>query len=496
MSLPTSAGTPERAAAIDAVRSAVPHVTISDDVGLVGRRSTDRSALLGPHMAAQTADSLAEAVATPADEAQVVELLAACARHRVPVVPRGAGTSNFGQTIPLDGGIVVDLSALTGVIAVGDGSVRALAGTMLDDIDEALEPHGAELRIHPSSKRMSTIAGFVIGGHGGIGSMRFGGLADVGNVIGLRVVTAEEEPRVLELRGASTSLVQFSFGMNGVVTEVEVATTARREWRDVMFSFDDLGAAMRFGCDMTVADGLELKNCMPMNAALASHLTPLQEFLPEGRDAALAMVAPSALEGAADVARRHGGRMTMDVRTGEGPRGFPGYEYTWGHAMWWLRKSQPTLAAVLFLLPEERPVESLLELVERTPGDPWVGCTCQRIGGRPSPQVAYGIDGSVPGRLAEVSAIAEELGCLVVNNHRPKLTSSSIRGFSAEQRAFKADVDPHGILNPGKLEDPDPDDGVVTGTEADAMTASGWASRFGSHAAPVTSGSGSSAGYR
>lgn len=473
MALPTTAGTPERVAAIQAVRAAVPSVPISDEAGLIRRRSTDRSALLGPHMAVQTNESLAEAVAVPADEEEVVALLAACARHRVPVVPRGAGTSNFGQTIPLDGGIVVDLSGLVGVTDMGDGWVRARAGTMLEHIDDELEPQGAELRIHPSSKRMSTLAGFVIGGHGGIGSMRFGGLADVGNVTGLRVVTAEPEPRILELRGADTGLVQFSFGMNGVVTEVEVATTAHREWRDVMYVFDDLDAAMRFGWDMTVSDGLEVKNCMPMNAAMAAHLTPLAEFLPEGRAAALAMVAPAAVDGAADVARRHGGRITMDVRTGDGPRGFPGYEYTWGHAMWWLRKGQPTLAEVLFLLPEHRPVESLLELVERTPGEPWVSCTCQRIGGRPSPQVAYGIDGSVPGRLAEVSAIAEELGCLVVNIHRPKLTKASIRGFSAEQRAFKADVDPFGILNPGKL-----DDDLTTGTEADALTASGWASRF------------------
>lgn len=58
---------------------------------------------------------------------------------------------------------------------------------------------------------MSTAAGFVIGGHGGVGSMRHGGLADLGNVAGLRVITVEEEPKVIELRGADTGLVQFSF---------------------------------------------------------------------------------------------------------------------------------------------------------------------------------------------------------------------------------------------------------------------------------------------
>ncbi|CAN5473075.1 FAD-binding oxidoreductase [soil metagenome] len=472
---------PSRIEALAAVQRDAPDVLISQDMDLVRRRSTDRSALLGPLMAVETSGAVADAVAAPVDEEQVIALLAACARHGVPVVPRGAGTSNFGQTIPLDGGIVVDLSALTGVLAVTPGSVRCRAGTMLPDIDEALAPHGTELRIHPSSKRMSTAAGFVIGGHGGIGSIRYGGLADLGNVMGLRVITAETTPRVIELRGEDTSLVQFSFGMSGVVTEVEFATTTAWEWRDVMIVFDSLGDAMRFGVELTVNDGLDVKNCMMMNPSMAAHLTPLSEFLPDGHAAALCMVAPHALEGVADMAAHHGGRVTMDMRTGDGPRGFPGYEYTWGHAMWWLRKQQSTLAEVLFLLPEHDPVGALDTLVAGVEGDAWVSSTCQRIGGHAAPQVAFGIDGSVPGQLAKVSAAAEALGCLVVNIHRPKLTSASIRGFGPRQRAFKADVDPHGIMNPGHLEDeipsePSPGDGSASG--ADALEASGWATRF------------------
>lgn len=479
-------GTQARTDAIAAVQAEVPHVTITDDADLVRRRSIDRSAMLGPLMATEVGGSLADAVAVPTTEDEVIALVAACARHQVPVVPRGAGTSNFGQSIPLEGGIVIDLSRLVGVLHVDAERVRVRAGTLLPAVDAAAAPFGRELRIHPSSKRMSTAAGFVIGGHGGVGSIRHGGLADLGNVAGLRVVTLEDEPRVIELRGEETGLVQFSFGMSGLVTEVEFPLTVAHAWRDVALSFPTLGDAMRFGGDVTLSDGLDVKNCMPVDPTMASYLTPLAEFFPAGRAGALVMVAPHSVEPLADLARRRGGAVTLDVAVGEGPRGFPGYEYTWGHAMWWLRKQQPTLAEVLFLLPQVDPVGTLEALLDQIGGPAWVSSTCQRFAGRPAPQVALGVDGSDPNRIVEVAAAAEALDCLVVNIHQAKLGSSSIRDFGPAQRAFKASVDPHGICNPGHLAVPITDDEVAAargGDDAPAsvaagLAASGWSSRF------------------
>ncbi|MCU1455930.1 MAG: FAD-linked oxidase [Actinomycetia bacterium] len=471
-------GASTRADAIEAVRRDAPGVPITDDAELVRRRSTDRSAMLGPIMASEVGGSLADAVAIPADEAELIALVAACVRHEVPVVPRGAGTSNFGQSIPLEGGIVIDTSRIRGVLRIDADHVRVRAGTLLPAIDEAARPIGRELRIHPSSKRMSTAAGFVVGGHGGVGSMRHGGLADLGNVQGLRVITVEEEPRALELRGRDTGLVQFSFGMAGIVTEVEFPLTVSHAWRDVIVSFPTLADAMHFGDDLTRADGLDVKNCMPMEPGMASYLTPLQAHLPTGRAAALCMVAPASVEGLTDLAAERGGHVTMDVAMGDGPRSFPGYEYTWGHAMWWLRKGQPELAEVLFLLPERDPVGTLDELLSRVGGECWVSSTCQRFAGRPAPQVALGVDGSVPGRVVEVSAAAEALDCLVVNIHQAKLGSASIRDFGPQQRAFKAAVDPRGLCNPGHLADDLVDDRDTDGSESARLVASGWSSRW------------------
>ena len=53
----------------------------------------------------------------------------------------------------------------------------------MNDLDAATRPNGWELRMHPSTKRMATIGGFVGGGSGGIGSINYGGLREPGNIL-------------------------------------------------------------------------------------------------------------------------------------------------------------------------------------------------------------------------------------------------------------------------------------------------------------------------
>lgn len=50
-------------------------------------------------------------------------------------------------------------------------------------------------------------------------------LADLGNIAALRVLTLEETPRALEVRGSDVGLVHFSFGTAGIVTQVEMPST-------------------------------------------------------------------------------------------------------------------------------------------------------------------------------------------------------------------------------------------------------------------------------
>jgi FAD/FMN-containing dehydrogenase len=72
----------------------------------------------------------------------------------------------------------------------------------------------------------ATIGGFIAGGSGGVGSCTWGSLRDLGNIIRLRVVTMEAEPRILEFRGEELARVSHAYGTNGIITETRDAAGA------------------------------------------------------------------------------------------------------------------------------------------------------------------------------------------------------------------------------------------------------------------------------
>ena len=192
-----------------------------------------------------------DAIVSPKSEAEVIRVLAACHRHGMPVTPRGSGTGNYGQAMPLSGGVVLSLADMNEVTSIGPGRVVTGPGAVLAEIDRATRAHsGQELRMSPSTYNTASIGGFVAGGSGGVGSIRWGGLRDLGNVIRLRIVTMQAEPQVMELTGEDMLKVMHAYGTNGIITEVEMPLTASYDWIDVIVGFDDFMDAARFGNDL------------------------------------------------------------------------------------------------------------------------------------------------------------------------------------------------------------------------------------------------------
>ncbi|HVJ10765.1 MAG TPA: FAD-binding protein, partial [Burkholderiales bacterium] len=90
----------------------IPH---SQDANALRVKSADFS-WFSPIMSAALAGRTADVVLSPRSEEDVIRIAAACAKHRVPLVARGAGTGNFGQAVPLARGAVVEMLGLDRIL--------------------------------------------------------------------------------------------------------------------------------------------------------------------------------------------------------------------------------------------------------------------------------------------------------------------------------------------------------------------------------------------
>jgi FAD/FMN-containing dehydrogenase len=163
--------------ALDRLLNDLSDIQYTTEPALVRQKSRDFF-WYSPVLNRQLRDCTAQAVVSPRNEAEVVRVVAACVRHKVPVTARGGGTGNYGQAVPLEGGVVLDMTALDTIEWQRAGMLRTGPGRKLIDIDRETRPNGWELRMHPSTKRTATIGGFVAGGSGGIGSVTWGGLRE------------------------------------------------------------------------------------------------------------------------------------------------------------------------------------------------------------------------------------------------------------------------------------------------------------------------------
>ena len=417
---------------------------------IVRRRSRDffwYSPVLNEQLEGKSADL----IVAPRDEADVINVAAACARHRVPLTVRAGGTGNYGQAVPLHGGVLLDITALSAIEWTKPGALRVGVGAKLNSIDAELRPSGWELRMHPSTKRTATIGGFVAGGSGGIGSVTYGGLREPGNILAARVVTLEEEPRVIELRGDAAQKINRAYGTTGIITALEMPLAPVWNWIDIVVAFDDFLEAAAFGYEAALADGIVKKLLAPITWPIPSYFGALKPYCPEGQSILIAMIAEPSLESfKALLAGR--GTITLETPTDDGPGQVPLYEYTWNHTTLQVLKSDRTVTYLQCLYPQERLMEKVAEMRAMFPDEVLQHLEFIRFNGRVTcsglPVVRY----RDADRLNEIIRLHEDHEVYIANPHVYTVEDGSrYKRADADQLGFKHEVDPHGLLNPGKM---------------------------------------------
>jgi len=404
---------------------------------------------------------VADFVATPVSEAELIEVLRVCYAEDVPVTTRGTGTGNYGQAMPLAGGCILHLARMNAVKEITPGRVVCEPGVLLKNLDAACNETGQEIRMYSSTWATATIGGFIAGGSGGVGSVRWGSLRDPGNIIRLRVVTMEEEPRILEITGDALHRVSHAYGTNGIITEIEIPLAPAYDWRGIFLAFSDFEEALRYSYDLASCDGLLIKLATVFEAPIAKdYFQRVAPHVEEGDALVALMVAPHAMPGWETFTRHYDGARVIYI---EGETEWPKkpglvFEYGWNHTTLRALKVDPSITYLQIAYGTEDPVELVMKVKERLSPEVLQHVEVTRMNGRVSLGGLTLVKFSTEERLDEIVAIHEEMGAINFNPHRYTLEEGGRQSVDQRQLDFKREADPKGLLNPGKMiawDDPD-----------------------------------------
>ncbi|MGJ7496878.1 FAD-binding oxidoreductase [Variovorax sp. RT4R15] len=443
------------ATAIEQLLLELPDLDWITDESRVARLSQD-FAWFSPVLNRQLKDKRADAAVRPRTEDEIRALVSACVRRRVPITIRGSGTGNYGQTTPLAGGVVLDMTGYNALQWVRPGVARAQAGIRLGELEKQTKPTGQELRCLPSTYRSATLGGLFGGGFGGVGSINFGPLGAPGNVLGVRAMTIEAEPQVVELRGAEAMRMHHLWGTNGLVLELEVGLAPVHPWLETLVTFGDFDQALAFGDALAHAPGIVKREVAFFASPVPDHLAQLANHLPAGCHAVLSLVAESCEEPMLELAALHGGSVSYRKTAAEVHKSNRTLmEFTWNHTTLHALKVDKTLTYLQSSFVPGQHVQQITEMERLLGGEVLMHVEFLRnLEGLITCSALQLVRFTSEKRLDEIIHIHRERGVRINNPHTFIVEDGKAGGaLPPEIVAMKQRFDPHGLLNPGKLRD-------------------------------------------
>jgi len=354
--------------------------------------------------------------------------------------------------VPLEGGIVLDVTQMCRVLDIQPGRMRVEAGARMHDIDLAARETGQALRMWPSTWHVASIGGFIAGGFGGIGSFRHGILRDPGNLLRARVMTVEREPRVIELVGDEIQQVHHAYGTNGVILDVEVALSPAVEWVHCTVLFETYRGALDFGI-AAQAPTLDIFLLSTVEARFSPYYTAMRDRFPIDRHAVFTMVSPESMADFRALAQAHGGTISVAGTEAEllADGLPPAYECAFNHTTLQALKADRgwTYLQVAYAQPFD---PAVVERHLRIFGDDVLQHQdFARAGGECG---TFGIllvrwKGEAH-QYELIREIESEGGCQIFNPHVVTIEDGGMKTIDTHQIEFKKRSDPMGLMNPGK----------------------------------------------
>lgn len=194
--------------------------------------------------ATPTYQSMPEAVVYPLTTAEVQNVLRIATEYKIPIITRGSGSNLAGSTVPINGGIVLNMTKMNRLLEIDEDNLTATVqpGIITKDFIDAVEERGLFYPPDPGSMVISTIGGNIAQGAGGLHGLKYGTTKDY--VLGLEA--ALPDGRVIRTGGKLmkdvagydlTKLLVGSEGTLAVITEATLKLLPKPETHQVMVAY-------------------------------------------------------------------------------------------------------------------------------------------------------------------------------------------------------------------------------------------------------------------
>ncbi len=393
---------------------------------------------------------IADFVVRPNDINSLINVAKKCYEFSTPLTIRGGGTGNYGQAVPLSKGVVMQMTNFNKFesFCQDTGFAKVQAGCLMGEINTELEKFGRELRLFPSTWKTASIGGFIAGGSGGIGSIKWGFLRDPGNLIGLEAVTLNENPKLIKLNAKESEPLNHAYGTNGIITSLIISTDVKQDWYSLVIDSIDFENTINILKIFTSA-AIELK----LGTILEDEIVEQMPSWFKKKNICHKVLIQTNLGGLQTIemiCKNHQLNIENLGKEDESEKGI--LDLVWNHTTLQMRARDKNWTYLQMLLPWNKEYELIASLREKYGKQ--VLWHLEAVSQQGIPRLAGlpVLKWTDEQNLNSIINDCKELGAIIFNPHVLTVEGGGLGVVDADQVKAKLKYDPKGLFNPGKLE--------------------------------------------
>ncbi len=427
--------------------------------------SSDLASL--PTLITNRIKTMPDAVVLPETKEELVNLLDLAGKYKIPLVPRGAASSGYGGAVPTKGGIVVDFSRMNKILSIDKENKTVIVepGVIWNDLEKELQANGLALRLYPGSALSATVGGWIANGGGiGIGSFEFGFIGD--NIIDIELVTPAG---IRNIDKESIDIIEAMAGTTGFISRISLPVRDSEKDIPVVAAFSnfdnlittfnnisdeklplwEVGYKDKLNVELTrsAIEKQALKGPVPhkVHTPLLPEKSYIASFVyPESREETVNNKLP-------EIIHKHDGEVLSQELA----------DHEWSERFYGMRLKAlgPSIIPAEVVIPTDKLPEFVKEISTKVNGLAFNGTLVN--GGKEAAFLGYKLeDERRRGYAFSFVNSLIPLNVAVKFGGRPYVTGMLLTNYASvildQERLdrafkFKKEVDPNGIMNPGKV---------------------------------------------